>query len=109
MQMPRPGKPFWKKSHRAYYANIGGKPLRLGTTWEEAETEFHRLKFEQKTQQPELGQNGTNRQVRSQARHHVETVVDVCTKYLAHLEKNRTERTFRGIVSQAMNKAVYSG
>ena len=46
--MPRPGKPFWKKSHEAYYANIAGKPTRLGKTWEDAEKEFYRLKFEEK-------------------------------------------------------------
>lgn len=95
MHMPRPGKPFWKKSHRAYYSNIGGKPVRLGTTREEAETEYHRLKFEQKSAQLESGQKGTNGDVCKPARHHVETVVDVCTKYLAHLEKNRKERTFQ--------------
>jgi hypothetical protein len=90
--MPRPGKPFWKKSHEPYYANIGGKPVRLGTTWEDAEKEFFRLKFEQKAAPPESGQKGTNGEVHS--RHHVEMVVDVCTKYLAHVQKNRSERTY---------------
>ena len=95
MLMPRPGKPFWKKSHRAYYANIAGRPVRLGTTWEEAETEFHRLKFEQKSTQPESGHKGTIDEACKQSHHQTDMVVDVCTKYLAHLQKNRTERTFQ--------------
>ena len=45
--MPRPAKPFWKASHNAYYANIAGKQQRLGTTWDEDEREFFRLKSEQ--------------------------------------------------------------
>jgi integrase len=93
--MPRPAKPFWKKSHRAYYANIGGKPVRLGTTWEEAETEFHRLKFEQKAGEREPSQNGTAVHQEKPTTTKVEMVVDVCTKYLAHVQKNRKERTYQ--------------
>ncbi|MBI2806519.1 MAG: tyrosine-type recombinase/integrase [Planctomycetes bacterium] len=93
--MPRPAKPFWKKSHRAYYANIGGKPVRLGTTWEEAEKEFHRLKFEQKAGELEASRNGATVQLDKPITTKVEMVVDVCTKYLAHVQKNRKERTYQ--------------
>ena len=36
-------RPFHKKSHRAWYATIAGKQVRLGTDKEGAEKEYHRL------------------------------------------------------------------
>lgn len=36
-------RPYYKQSHKAWYCNIGGKPVRLGVDKEAAEKEFHRI------------------------------------------------------------------
>lgn len=36
-------KPYYKKTHKAWYCNIGGKQVRLGSNKDEAEKEYHRL------------------------------------------------------------------
>ena len=91
--MPRPAKPFWKASHQAYYANISGKQTRLGTTWDEAEREFFRLKAEQSVR-PADNKDAKKGRRRKPAVPTVNSVVDVCTKYLSNVQASRADRTF---------------
>ena len=39
----RKPKPYFKKSHRAWYVNLNGRPHRLGTDEQEARAEYDKL------------------------------------------------------------------
>ena len=53
--MGRASKPYWKKSHQAFYVTIAGKLHRLGTTKEEADRTFHALSLKQGKEYQALG------------------------------------------------------
>ncbi|HEY3395009.1 MAG TPA: hypothetical protein VGK58_20055 [Lacipirellulaceae bacterium] len=72
-------KPFYKKSHKAWYCTIVGQQVRLGTDKEAAKKEYHRLM-------------AAEAPVTSKT-----TVAELIDQFLHWTKQNRAKRTFECI------------
>lgn len=75
----RQAQPYFKKSHRAWYVNLGGKTHRLGEDKEKAWKEYHRLMAADEAQAP-LTSNAT--------------VAALLEQFLTWTQANREPRTY---------------
>lgn len=71
----RQPKPYWKKSHQAFYANINGKPVRLAVDEKEAFERYHQLMAGQLDIGPDP------------------MFLELCADFLAYIKPRVAERT----------------
>lgn len=84
-------KPYFKKSHKAWYVDIDSKPYRLGKDKEAAFQEYHRLMSGQMPATPQL------------------TVCQLFDQFLNWTQRNRAPRTYDWYVAHLSSFAAYVG
>lgn len=90
--MPRPAKPWYRKDRKTWYAWVGGRQVRLGSTYREALGTFRRLALDDgKVPGPDL------------------SVAELCDLFLGHVERDRKTTTYDWYVGHLQSWTDHCG